>query len=27
MSYRSAVSKPLWHIPFLCVQWKTVRNM
>jgi len=18
-----AVSKPVWHIPFLCVQWKT----
>ena len=23
MSYRFAVSKPVWHIPLLCVQWKT----
>ena len=22
-SYRFAVSKPVWHIPLLCVQWKT----
>ena len=22
-SYSQAVSKPLWHIPLLCVQWKT----
>ena len=23
MSYRLADSKPVWHIPLLCVQWKT----
>jgi len=23
MSYRFADSKPVWHIPLLCVQWKT----
>ena len=22
-SYSQAVSKPVWHKPFLCVQWKT----
>jgi len=22
-SYSQAVSKPVWHIPLLCVQWKT----
>jgi len=23
MPYRFAVNKPVWHIPLLCVQWKT----
>jgi len=23
-SYSQAVSKPVWHIPLLCVQWKTL---
>ena len=23
MSYKFAVSKPVWHIPLLCVQWNT----
>jgi len=26
MSYRFADSEPLWHIPLLCVQWKTPDN-